>query len=129
MAFTHNRFRTSGIDDVKSYTNIKKTVLLWTTISLVDEVWSWLVGLLQLHTLETLKYARRKWQTSANQRAVKDKTTFHNHYEPTTKAQHNRQLSPLLDAYAKAYTKQNPESGLLNLNDTLKQADQHKKEN
>ena len=86
MALTHNRFRTSGIDVVKSYTNIKKAVLLWTTISLVDEVWSWLVGLLQLHPLETLKCARRKWQTSANQRAVKDQTTFHNHYEPTTKA-------------------------------------------
>ena len=41
----------------------------------------------------------------------------------------NRRLSPLLDAYARAYAKQNTQSGLLNLTDALKQADQHKEDN
>ncbi len=39
---------------------------------------------------------------------------------------HDRQQSTLMDAYARAYAKQNPQSGLLNLTDALKQADQHK---
>ena len=39
------------------------------------------------------------------------------------------QLSPLLDAYARAYAKQNPQSGLPNLTDVLKQTDQHKENN
>ena len=41
----------------------------------------------------------------------------------------NRKLSQLLDAYARAYAKQNAQSGLLNLTDALKQADQHKENN
>ena len=40
-----------------------------------------------------------------------------------------RQRSPLLDAYNKAYAQQNPQSGLLNLTDALKQANQHKEDN
>ena len=41
----------------------------------------------------------------------------------------DRQRSPLIDAYARAYVKENPQSGLLNLTDALKQADQHKEDN
>ena len=38
----------------------------------------------------------------------------------------NRQLSPLLDTYSRAYAKENPQPGLLNLTDVLKQTDQYK---
>ena len=41
----------------------------------------------------------------------------------------NKQLTPLLDAYIREYAKQNPQSGLLNLTDALKQANQHKEDN
>tara|TARA_B100002051_G_scaffold60285_1_gene56162 strand:+ start:963 stop:1109 length:147 start_codon:yes stop_codon:yes gene_type:complete len=40
----------------------------------------------------------------------------------------DRRRSALIDAYARAYAKQNPQSGLLNLTDALKQAEQHKKD-
>lgn len=35
----------------------------------------------------------------------------------------NRQPSPLVDAYARSYAKENPQSGLLNLLDVLDQQD------
>ena len=41
----------------------------------------------------------------------------------------DRQLSPLLDAYARSSAKENPQSGLMNLTDALKQANQHKEDN
>ena len=41
----------------------------------------------------------------------------------------DRKRSPLLDAYVREYAKQNPQPGLLNLNDVLKQIDQHKENN
>ena len=41
----------------------------------------------------------------------------------------NRQLTPLLDAYVREYAKQNPQPGLLNLNDVLKHTDQHEEDN
>ena len=38
----------------------------------------------------------------------------------------NKQLTPLVDAYIREYAKQNPQPGLLNLNNVLKQTDQSK---
>ena len=59
MSGSSNDNKTNSIDVFKSYTGIKKAVLLWTPIELVHEVWSWLVGLLQLQPLDSLKCPRR----------------------------------------------------------------------
>ena len=41
----------------------------------------------------------------------------------------DQKRSRLIDAYVREYAKQNPQPGLLNLNDVLKQTDQHKEDN